>query len=157
MKTQDMMFKEMNSELQGKYELFYRKMYDANLPFELNEVLRTLAVQTAYYAQSRKPIDEVNRLRKLAGLSMLPPSENLKPVTWTMKSRHFAGPDGLSRAFDIRLLKYGKPTWDTKWDGNSNSVPDYLEAARIGVECGLDAGGMWSKPDYPHFQLKDKK
>lgn len=155
MKTQDMMFKEMTPKLQELYEKFYLKMFESGLPFDLNEVLRTLAVQEAYYAQSRKPIDEVNKLRKIAGLSPLPASENLKPVTWTMKSRHFAGSDGLSRAFDIRLKRFNKPHWDTKWDGNTNSIPDYLEAAKIGKDCGLEPGGLWKKPDYPHFQLKD--
>lgn len=155
--TQDQLFKQMTPELQGLYEEFYKRMFAANLPFELNEVLRTKAVQEAYYAQGRLVITEVNRLRKVAGLAPLPPSENLKEITWTKNSRHFAGPDGLARAFDIRLLKHGKPHWETKWDGNANAISDYLEAARIGAAVGLDAGGLWTKSDWPHFQLKDKQ
>lgn len=143
----------MTPDLQALYEPFYMAMYEAGLPFELNEVLRTPATQKAYHAQGRQPLSEVNRLRKEAGLYLLGPEDNEYEVTWTLKSRHFAGPDGRARAFDIRLLRYGKPHWQTKWDGNKNSVPDYLEAARIGKSVGLVAGGLWSKPDYPHFQL----
>lgn len=155
--TQDQLFRQMTPDLQGLYEKFYLEMFAAGLPFELNEVLRTKAVQMAYFAQHRSPLAEVNAERKRAGLSPISEAENSYHVTWTLNSRHFAGPDGLARAFDIRLLKYGKPHWDTKWDGNQDSIPDYLEAARIGASVGLEAGGLWSKPskpDFPHFQLK---
>lgn len=152
--TQDQLFKQMTPDLQGLYEKFYVEMHLAGLDFELNEVLRTPAVQAAYYAQGREDLEEVNRLRKNAGLYLLAPKENTYQVTWTLKSRHFPDQYGRSRAFDIRLLKYGKPHWETKWDGNENSITDYKEAALIGMSVGLDAGGMWSKPDYPHFQLK---
>ena len=153
-KTQDQLFREMTPALQGLYEQYYMEMFAAGLPFELNEVLRTPAVQIAYYAQGRQPLFEVNRLRKLAGLYPIGNADNTYQVTWTLKSRHFAGLDGLATAFDIRLLKYGKPHWQTKWDGNKNAVPDYLEAARIGRAVGLVAGGLWTeKPDYPHYEL----
>jgi peptidoglycan L-alanyl-D-glutamate endopeptidase CwlK len=152
--TQDQLFKQMTPELQRLYEQFYSKMFDSGLPFELNEVLRLPIVQKAYYAQNREPLDVVNELRKEAGLDPITSEENEYKVTWTLKSHHFPGADGLSRAFDIRLLKYGKPHWDTKWDGNKNSIPDYLEAARIGQSVGLVAGGFWEKPDFPHFELR---
>jgi len=151
--TQDQLFKLMTPALQELYEPFYLAMFEAGLPFELNETLRLPIVQKAYYAQNRQPLAEVNRLRKAAGLYLISPKENTYKVTWTLESRHFAGPDGRARAFDIRLLKYAKPHWETKWDGNKNSIPDYLEAARIGKSVGLEAGGLWDKPDPPHFQL----
>lgn len=153
MMTQDQLFKQMTPALQALYEKFYMEMFAAGLPFELNEVLRTKAVQMAYYAQHRGPLAEVNAERKRAGLYPITEADNSYCVTWTLNSRHFAGKDGLARAFDIRLLKYNKPHWETKWDGNKNSVPDYLEAARIGASVGLVAGGLWGKPDFPHFQL----
>jgi len=151
--TQDLLFKQMTPALQELYEPFYLAMFEAGLSFELNEVLRTPDRQKAYYAQGRTYLTEVNRLRKIAGLYPISAPENEYKVTWTMDSRHFAGPDGRARAFDIRLLKYAKPHWETKWDGNKNSVPDYLEAARIGKSAGLVAGGLWAHPDYPHMEL----
>jgi hypothetical protein len=151
--TQDQLFKQMTPDLQALYEPFYTAMFAAGLPFELNEVLRTPETQKAYYAQNRKPLTEVNRLRKIAGIAPITAEDNTYKITWTLDSKHFAGADGLARAFDIRLLKYGKPHWATKWDGNKNSIPDYLEASRIGESVGLSAGGLWNKPDYPHFQI----
>lgn len=152
--TQDAMFKQMSENLQSLYEQFYMEMHRSGLQFELNEVLRTRETQEAYYAQGRLKLSEVNRLRKLAGLWSISDSENSYKVTWTKNSRHFADVNGKSNAFDIRLLKYGKPHWQTKWDGNKNSIPDYIEAARIGNQIGLEAGGLWEKPDYPHFQIR---
>jgi len=154
MVSQDILFKQMTPYLQALYEKFYMEMFAAGLPFELNEVLRTKAVQMAYYAQHRGPLAEVNAERKRAGLSPISEAENSYCVTWTLNSKHFAGTDGLARAFDIRLLKFDKPHWQTKWDDNKNSIPDYLEAARIGASVGLDAGGLWEKTDYPHFQMR---
>ena len=154
-KTQDQLFKEMCPELQGFYEKFYMRMYEEGLPFELNEVLRIKDTQLAYYAQGRDPLVIVNAKRKLAGLYYITEKENSYKVTWTLNSKHFPRQkDGLAMAFDIRLLRYGKPHWETKWDGNKDSVPDYLEAARIGQEVGLETGGLWKKPDFPHFQIK---
>lgn len=62
-----------------------------------------------------------------------------KIVTWTKKSRHTG-----RRAFDIAMVVDGVVSWDTD---------DYLRAGEIGEEVGLEWGGSWSKPDYPHFQL----
>ena len=151
--TQDQLFKQMTPDMQVLYEKFYAEMFAAGLPFELNEVLRTKLVQVAYFAQHREPLAAVNEKRKYAGLRPITDAENAYHVTWTLNSRHYAGPDGLARAFDVRLLKYAKPHWETKWDGNKNSIPDYLEAARIGASVGLEAGGLWHKADPPHFQL----
>lgn len=153
--TQDQLFKQMTPDLQALYEKFYLEMQAANLPFELNEVVRTKAVQQAYYTQGRLPLVEVNKARKQAGLGPITQAENQYCVTWTLNSRHFAGKDGFARAFDIRLLKFDKPHWLTKWDGNKDNIPDYKEAALIGQRVGLAAGGLWDKPDYPHFQLPE--
>lgn len=155
MKTQAQLESEMTPALQVLYQAFKKEMLFAGIPFELNEVLRTSAVQQAYYAQGRNPLAQVNNARKAAGLGPISQTENQYKVTWTLNSRHFAGKDGLSRAFDIRLLNHGKPTWDTKWDANQNSIPDYREAALIGQRVGLAPGALWDKPDYPHYQLPE--
>ena len=65
-----------------------------------------------------------------------------KIVTWTLKSKHIEG-----RAFDIAILKNGKITWDTA---------DYQQAGEIGESAGLQWGGRWKSPDYPHFQLQEE-
>lgn len=60
-------------------------------------------------------------------------------VTWTRNSKHTQ-----REAFDIAVLKAGKITWDTK---------DYMQPGQIGMEIGLNWGGIWKKSkDYPHFE-----
>lgn len=147
---------DMDQELQVKFAAFSARMAEASIPFGLNSVLRTVEEQAAYYAQGRQTLDEVNSLRKAAGMYLLRSEQENYIVTHTKHSRHFPGPDGKSRAFDIMILRSGgKPTWDTKWDGNQDGISDYLEAALIGQSVGLDAGGLWSSwKDYPHFELK---
>jgi len=174
---------EMTKELQLKFAEFSAAMAEARIPFGLGEVLRTRERQLAYAAQGRDrdelvkilteykwfhtlekvrclhalnktPLEICQILRKEAGLAPLHPKDWYQ-ITWTLNSRHFPDPTGHARAFDVHLFISGKtPTWDTKWDGDNDGVPEYLEAARIGRVVGLDAGGLWKKrPDYPHFQL----
>jgi peptidoglycan L-alanyl-D-glutamate endopeptidase CwlK len=64
-----------------------------------------------------------------------------KKVTWTRKSKHIDG-----KAFDICIMENGKPDWDV-------SNPDWRKAGEIGIKAGLDWGGLWDKPDFPHFQI----
>lgn len=151
--TQEQLIAQMTPRLETLWILFDQIMKSCGISYKLLEVLRTPQTQTAYYAQGRLTLAEVNAFRKEAGLQPIGAKENSRKITWTHNSRHFAGSDGLARAFDIVLLKDGKHHWDINRDGNKNSVADYLEAARIGKEVGLEPGAFWSKPDYPHFQL----
>lgn len=146
---------DMTQELQVKYAAFAARMGEAGIPFALNCVLRTEAEQEAFYAQGREPIEKVNELRKAAGMYILMDvSENII-VTYTKRSLHFPGPDGKSRAWDIMILRGNKkPTWDKKWDGDNDGIPDYQEAASIGRVLGLRVGADWG--DYPHFECGSK-
>ena len=161
---------DMHPELQTKYLMYAGKMGEAGVPFALNCVIRTRAEQDAFFAQGRDSLEDVNAKRMTAGMRALhdvktrdgkiitAEAQNIV-VTHTRLSRHFPGPDGYSRAFDIMILRGDKrPTWDVKWDGDNDGIPDYLEAAKIGKECGLIAGGIdfGSFHDWPHFQLPDK-
>jgi len=137
--------------------LFWRQKMDlAAIPFKLTCVLRTQGEQNALYAQGRLPIDEVNALRKVVGMSELIAKENLRKVTWTKKSKHFPDLLGYSKAFDFCIMKPDSKeiTWDIKWDGNLDAFPDYLQAAQFAKEVGLEAGAFWDTPDYPHIQLR---
>lgn len=146
---------DMHPVLLERYLAFKAAMIAANVPFMLTCVLRTRAEQEAYYAQGREELAAVNAKRKLAGMGLIGPKENAYRVTQTKNSRHFPGPDGKSRAFDIAILRGDKaPTWDLKWDGDKDSIPDYKEAALIGQSVGLDPGAFWkSFKDWPHYQL----
>lgn len=172
----------MTPLLAEKYHVFDALMVEAGIRYRLNEVLRTKIRQLAYACQGRtyaelsqmlskagwiKSLQRVVDLRSQgktiqqtcdifrgeAGIYLLGGKEWYK-VTKTLNSKHFALSDGLSGAFDVKLLRGNdEPTWDTKWDNDKDGIPEYLEAARIGKKAGLDAGGLWPWPDYPHFSL----
>ena len=140
---------------------FDAEMEKEGITYSINEVLRTKSIQVAYFAQGRENLSTVNKLRATAGLGPISNAENQYCITWTMKSRHLPNVRGKSDAFDIVILKPGGArTYDTKFDRDSDSVPDYIEAAKIGEKAGLQAGANFKRPDgsprpdYPHFQLK---
>jgi len=147
---------DMHPWLYDAYLMWKSKMDEAGIPFILTCVLRTRTEQEALYAQGRKPIGEVNRLRRLAGMSELHAKENLYKVTWTMNSKHFPDEDDKGRAFDFAILKPNKKQieWDIKWDMDKDGIPAYMEAARFARDVGLESGAFWGKADYPHVQLK---
>lgn len=113
---------------------------------------RTQAEQEALYAQGRLTVDLVNVKRKAAGLPPITQDQNRK-VTWTTKSLHLIREDGYCRAFDFCLTNNGKAYWDVKVSVDGDDVPDYLEAGRIAESVGLEWGGAWRTPDYPHCQF----
>lgn len=180
--TQSELIAQMTPRLKEKYLVYEALMAEAGIRYRLNEVLRTKIRQLAYACQGRtydelitlltksgwiKSLQRVVDLRSQgwtiqqtcdifrteSGIHMLHGKEWYK-VTKTLNSKHFALPDGLAGAFDIKLLKDNdEPTWDTKWDNDKDGIPEYLEAARLGKKAGLDAGGLWPWPDYPHYSL----
>ena len=146
---------DMTESLQIKYAAFAARMAESGVPFALTRVLTNDLEQTALYAQGREPINDVNYKRALAGLYSIDESEN-KIVTWTLNSKHKPNAQGKSRAFDIVILVNGKYNWDLKVDVDKDGISDYLEAAFIGKNCGLDCGAFWDKSkDYPHYQEKE--
>ena len=141
------------------YLEFEAKMKAAGIPFAVTCVDRTIAEQTALYAQGRETLEEVNRLRKIAGLYLFKSAaENKYKVTWTMKSKHLTDPSDpskqFSKAFDLVIIKDGKASWDIKVNVNNNEIADYEEAGRIWESLGGIWGGRWKKsPDNPHFEV----
>lgn len=74
-----------------------------------------------------------------------------KGASWTMKSRHLPGADGLSRAVDIAPLDGGQVSW--AWPLYNKLAPVIKQAAKdVGVP--IEWGGDWRKTkDGPHWQL----
>jgi len=98
----------------------------------------------AYYAQGRKPLDEVNELRKKAGLYLLrSEKDNKDPIMQTLVSKHMAG-----LAMDVVPLDGGgKPTWDLgHYEKQFKTIRDCGRAA--GLVCGAD----WKWADWPHYE-----
>lgn len=150
---------DMSDELRGRFQVMKQIAASEGLTYGihwmLSSVLRTEMEQTAFYAQGRETLENVNKFRKDAGMYLLTAKENENEVTWTRHSKHFPDDTGKSRAFDFCVLKEGRTaTWDTKWDNDKDAVGDYIELARIAKRAGLDAGAFWkTRPDAPHVQL----
>lgn len=141
--------KRLTPKAQELHAKFAYEMAKAGLNYIVTSTLRTLDEQAALYAQGREPIEKINELRAKVGMYLLRQGEAKQIVTWTMKSRHMTGD-----AFDIALIdRSGKAHWNEKISINADQTPDYLEAALIGQRVGLNAGGLWVKQDWPHFEV----
>ncbi len=100
--------------------------------------LRTEAEQHALFAQGRKTLEEVNRLRKEAGLAPIAEEQN-RIVTRLLTSVHMFG-----CAFDVAVLKDGRIDWQ--------DIPSYQRLGAIGESLGLRWGGRFKFRDWGHFE-----
>jgi peptidoglycan L-alanyl-D-glutamate endopeptidase CwlK len=132
------------------FEDFVNRLDKRGLCYSIIETLRTQAVQEAYYAQGRKPLAEINCLRKKAGLYLLGEIEGKKIVTNTMQSVHLTG-----RAADIVPMVDGKIPWNITAD----NAELWRTFGALGQEAGLEWGGAWAPLDKfgigwdaPHYQ-----
>jgi peptidoglycan L-alanyl-D-glutamate endopeptidase CwlK len=140
----------LRQDVKPYFEEFIARLDKAGLRYSVLETLRTQAVQEAYYAQGRKPLEEVNELRKAAGLYLLGEAEGKRIVTKTMQSVHLTG-----CAADIAPVVGGKIPWAV----TAENAGLWKEFGRLGQEAGLEWGGSW-KPfdrfgigwDAPHYQ-----
>lgn len=151
----------MHPALFLKYMALKEECARMKIDFILTSVARTTKEQYALYSMGRETLENVNKLRKVAGLYLLKSNtENIK-VTNTLVSKHLIDLDDsqkdndLSRAFDIAILGPNmKPTWDLKINVNKNEIPDYLEVANAGQKIGLVVGAFFKKfKDYPHYEI----
>ena len=132
-----------------------------NLDVIVTNVSRDIIEQAALYAQGRKLLSEVNKIRKVAGLPPISAKENKYCVTWTMKSKHIidltdnSPNNDLSHAVDIAIVKNGKISWDIKADVNKDGKEDYLQIGHLALEIdpSIEGGWRWRKADYPHYQV----
>jgi peptidoglycan L-alanyl-D-glutamate endopeptidase CwlK len=117
----------------------------------LGETYRPDAVQLAYYAQGRKPLAEVNRLRHIAGLYLLGPVEAKRVITKAQpgQSAHGFLP---ARAFDVQLLK---PDGSIDWSEGAYALfAGFVKAAALKLGVAVSQGAYWPKfKDYPHTEL----
>jgi peptidoglycan L-alanyl-D-glutamate endopeptidase CwlK len=121
------------------FESFLAALDRVGLRYLVLEVYRTDTVQNAYYAQGREPVQEVNRLRKLAGLYALSADQAGRIIT---KSHHSANKERIA-ADIVPVLGNGKIPWDY---GKHKELWETF--GRLGIEAGLEWGGTW-KPLLP--------
>lgn len=129
----------LREPFKSKIEAFLKELDKIGLKYSIVETCRSLVTQQAYYAQGRKPLEEVNFLRAKAGLTPIQSSQNVV-VTWTLDSPHLYG-----FAIDIVPLVNGKPAW--------NRYDLFAKIGEIAEKHGLEWGGRWEEKDYPHIQL----
>jgi hypothetical protein len=136
---------DLTPECAVKFHQFSMAMHEEGIQFIVTNTRRTLEEQKAYYAQGRERIEEVNRLRGIAGLPAIGYQEN-KIITKTMKSKHLMG-----NAFDIAIVIDGEIIWNVNLDYDGDGVAEYKEAALIGESVGLRAGLRFG--DAPHYEI----
>lgn len=121
---------------------------ERGLAFIFTQTGRTQEEQVAFHAQGRKPLQDVNQLRAMAGLSAITEERNEKTITGVRTSVHQFG-----LAFDIALkTEAGGVHWDTKADINARGGPDYNELGEVGEALGLLWGGRFRSRDLVHFE-----
>jgi len=121
--------------------------------FTVLETLRSQDTQIAYFSRllaSKAPVKYrkqavifVQALYRRAALYEIGEREAVKPVTWTMESRHLEG-----KALDIWPTKKGKIWWaPATWAG-------WARMAEIAARHGIEAGYNWQgdEQDPAHFQ-----
>jgi len=142
------MLEGLDQAVRAKFEKFLERLDKAlgEERYIVFEARRSVHVQEAYYAQGRKPLDEVNMLRRTAGLYELRSEKDNYQITWTLNSKHI---DGL--AMDVLPVDgAGNPTWDLAHFRNT------FETIRdCGFAAGLKCGADWSPPqtDWPHYEV----
>ena len=115
------------------FEDFTGRLERFGYRYKILEALRTPLVQAAYYAQGRKPLEEINRLRKKAGLYLIDAEEGKKIITKTMESAHLIG-----KAADIVPVIDGKIPWVI----TAENAELWLDFGELGKESGLEWGGF---------------
>jgi len=140
-------------ELQEKYYAWAELMSRAGLKHKLTCTLRTQAEQSVLFMQGRGPIERVNGERIKIGLIPIRAEDNI--IVTKLKT---IGKHGEGKAFDIALMKHiggDKETvyYNLKISVNDNDIPDYKEAADLGVKAGLQNGGLLWGWDFCHYEI----
>jgi len=139
----------LTPELAVCVKLFLYRCKEKGIKVIVIETDRNQLVQNAYYAQGRESLEEVNRLRAIAGLYPITAKEN-KIITNAKVSNHTGG-----GAIDIGPERPDKPGY-VWWDAPQEV---WEEIGALAETCGLDwcAGGFgqtWGKGwDNPHYEL----
>ena len=125
-----------------------------SLPYDITitETLRPALVQLAYFAQSRLPVYETNRLRLAAGLADTKDTGRITNLDGIItKSEHQKG-----RALDVVPMSAGKLDWKAP-------ASTWIRLGEIAKKYGFEWGGDWkSNPaaalgwDCPHWQYVQK-
>lgn len=139
---------DLDYSVQGKFHDCFTKMNNSELlksmgveKVAINETLRDLPTQMAYFVRGRMEVKYVKQFYAAAGLYDIGDVEARTICTNTLRSNHMSG-----KAVDFVPVKDGKLWWN---------APDevWRVMGEIGESCGLKWGGRWKElPDCPHFE-----
>jgi peptidoglycan L-alanyl-D-glutamate endopeptidase CwlK len=142
---------DLTPRMQEKIRLFESELVQAgHTNFKRCCTYRSQAEQNALWKRGRYPLDVVNAAYKSVGMAPIAEAENKRPVTWRTISDHTA-----REAVDYYIEIAGIYCNDIKVDYDGDHIPDWQEFGKIAEKCGLEWGGNWRKPDYPHVQWRD--
>lgn len=134
------------------FAAFVEELTERAIAHRILETRRTIATQTAYYAQGRESLEAVNAKRASAGLRPIGEEENGRIITRTMRSLHLEG----MAADIVPLADNGRIPWTI----TEETAPLWLAIGEIGEANGLAWGGRWTPLDAyglgwdaPHYQL----
>ena len=139
---------DLEYSVQGRFHDCYTKMNNSELLKEMgvekvaiNETLRDLPTQMAYYTRGRMKTADVKKFYAAAGLYDIGDAEAQTICTNTLQSNHMSG-----KAVDFVPVKDGKLWWNAPQEV-------WRVMGEIGESCGLKWGGRWKElPDCPHFE-----
>jgi hypothetical protein len=142
------LIQDLTPRMQEKIVAFEKRLaIEVPNAFRRSCTYRSQIEQNALWKRGRNPLSVVNAAYKSAGLAPITEAENRFKVTWTTLSVHTS-----REAVDYFIQRDGKYCTDLKVDTDGDNIADWQEFGCIAKECGLDWGGFWSKPDYPHVQ-----
>ncbi len=123
---------ELLPEVRVKVYSAIEELNRKSIAFLVLETYREQAVQDAYYAQGREPLEVVNDLRLRAALRPLTEKENQHIITKT-------------RAIDIvPVLSSGNIPWNIK---DASTAALWLSLAEVMKANGFEWGGDWDPKD----------
>lgn len=143
---------ELLPEVQEKVYEAIEELNEKSIAFVVLETYREQAVQDAYYAQGREPLEVVNDLRLKAALRPLTEKENQHIITKTRKSFHTT-----RRAIDIvPVLSSGNIPWHIK---DASIAALWMSLSEVMKANCFEWGGDWDPKDswgigwdYSHYQ-----
>ena len=123
---------------------WHKRCDDAGIDALVYCTYRGLAEQAALYARGRAPVEEVNRLNKLAGCDPVTAAVAGKIVTNAKPGFSW---HNHSQAWDAVPMAAGRANW--------NAIETYKRMGAIAADLGIEWGGTWRgrKIDRPHFQV----
>lgn len=140
--------KDLDRSVQSKFQEAWDAMNKSEKLKELgvekvviNETLRDLPTQMAYFVRGRLDVEYVKQFYAAAGLYEIGEDEARTVCTNTLCSNHMSG-----RAADYVPVKDGRLWWKAP-------AEVWNVMGEIGEACGLKWGGRWKNLlDCPHFE-----